>query len=92
MKSDVEIAQEAAMADIREIAAQLDLGEDDLELYGKYKAKISIDTWNKIKDNKNGRLILVTAITPTPAGDCFSTAVYTAGNPYGLDGALSSGL
>ena len=56
MKSDVEIAQEAAMADIREIAAQLDFTEDDLELYGKYKAKLAINTWNKIKNNKNGKI------------------------------------
>ncbi len=69
MKSDVEIAQEAVMDDIREIAAQLDFTEDDLELYGKYKAKLAINTWNKIKNNKNGKLILVTAINPTPAGE-----------------------
>ena len=69
MKSDVEIAQEAAMADIREIAAQLDLGEDDLELYGKYKAKISNEIYEKNKSKNNGKLILVTAISPTPLGE-----------------------
>lgn len=69
MKTDVEIAQEVQMTDIREIAKALNLTEDDLELYGKYKAKISINTWEKVKDNKNGKLILVTAINPTPAGE-----------------------
>ncbi|WP_182186565.1 formate--tetrahydrofolate ligase [Pectinatus frisingensis] len=69
MKSDVEIAQEATLSHISEIATQLDLTEDDLELYGKYKAKISIDAWNRIKNNENGKLILVTAINPTPAGE-----------------------
>lgn len=69
MKTDVEIAQETQMVHIREIAAQLDLTEDDLELYGKYKAKITIDTWHKLKNKKNGKLILVTAINPTPAGE-----------------------
>lgn len=69
MKTDVEIAQETQMVHIREIAAQLDLTEDDLELYGKYKAKITIDTWHKIKNKKNGKLVLVTAINPTPAGE-----------------------
>ena len=69
MKTDVEIAQEAQMQHIREIAAQLGLTEDDIELYGKYKAKISLDAWNKVKDGPNGKLILVTAINPTPAGE-----------------------
>ena len=69
MKSDVEIAQEATLSHISEIATQLDLTEDDLELYGKYKAKISIDAWNRIKNNENVKLILVTAINPTPAGE-----------------------
>ena len=55
MKSDVEIAQEATLSHISEIATQLDLTEDDLELYGKYKAKISIDAWNRIKNNENGK-------------------------------------
>ena len=68
MKTDVEIAQEAQMQHIREIAAKLDICEDDLEMYGKYKAKISLDAWNKVKNDKDGKLILVTAINPTPAG------------------------
>ena len=69
MKTDVEIAQEAQMQHIREIAAKLGLTEDDIELYGKYKAKISLDAWNKVKNGPDGKLVLVTAIHPTPAGE-----------------------
>lgn len=69
MLTDIEIAQQAKMKDIREIAAQLGIAEDELELYGKYKAKISTQTWERVKDNKDGKLILVTAINPTPAGE-----------------------
>ena len=69
MKTDVEIAQEAQMQHIRQIAAKLDICEDDLEMYGKYKAKISLDAWNKVKNDKDGKLVLVTAINPTPAGE-----------------------
>ena len=69
MKTDVEIAQEAVMQPITEIAKHLEIPEDDLELYGKYKAKISLDYWNTLKDRQNGKLILVTAINPTPAGE-----------------------
>lgn len=69
MKTDVEIAQEAQMQHIREIAAKLGLTEDDIELYGKYKAKISLDAWKKVKNGPDGKLVLVTAINPTPAGE-----------------------
>ncbi len=69
MKSDIEIAQEAKLLPIREVASSIGIGEDDLELYGKYKAKISEDCLNRIKDNKDGKLVLVTAINPTPAGE-----------------------
>lgn len=69
MLTDIEIAQQAKMKDIREIAARLGIAEDELELYGKYKAKISTQTWERVKDNKDGKLILVTAINPTPAGE-----------------------
>ena len=69
MKTDVEIAQEAKMQPIREIAAELGLTEDDLELYGKYKAKLTSEVWQKAKDRENGKLVLVTAINPTPAGE-----------------------
>ena len=69
MKSDVEIAQEATMRPIGEIAAKLGITEDELELYGKYKAKVTPETWQRVKDRPNGKLILVTAINPTPAGE-----------------------
>ena len=67
--SDIEIAQQTKMEPIVKVAERLGLGEDDIELYGKYKAKISFDAWDKIKDREDGKLILVTAITPTPAGE-----------------------
>lgn len=69
MKTDVEIAQEAKISPIQEIAAKLGISEDNLELYGKYKAKISLSEWEQLKDRPNGKLILVTAINPTPAGE-----------------------
>ena len=69
MKSDIEIAQEAVMLPIKEVAAKLNISEDDLELYGKYKAKLSEDYLKSIQSNKDGKLILVTAINPTPAGE-----------------------
>ena len=69
MKTDVEIAQAAAMQPITKIAQQLDIPADDVEQYGKYKAKISLDYWNTLKDKPNGKLVLVTAINPTPAGE-----------------------
>ena len=69
MKTDVEIAQEAQMQHIGKIAAKLGISEDDLELYGKYKAKISLSAWDKVKNDKDGKLVLVTAINPTPAGE-----------------------
>ena len=69
MKTDIQIAQEAVMAPIKEVAASIGIKEDDLELYGKYKAKLSDDLWEEIKDRPNGKLVLVTAINPTPAGE-----------------------
>ncbi|MCR5311618.1 MAG: formate--tetrahydrofolate ligase [Lachnospiraceae bacterium] len=69
MKSDIEIAQEAKLIPITEVAAKAGISEDDLELYGKYKAKISDEWFEKNKNNKDGKLILVTAINPTPAGE-----------------------
>ncbi|MBR3458539.1 MAG: formate--tetrahydrofolate ligase [Selenomonadaceae bacterium] len=69
MKTDVEIAQDAEMQEIRGIAAKLEISEEELELYGKYKAKISLDAWERVKDRPNGKLVLVTAINPTPAGE-----------------------
>ncbi|MCR5215450.1 MAG: formate--tetrahydrofolate ligase [Lachnospiraceae bacterium] len=69
MMTDIEIAQSAKMLPVKEIAAKVGIEEDDLELYGKYKAKLSDDLWEKIKDRPNGKLILMTAINPTPAGE-----------------------
>ena len=67
MKTDIQIAQETQMAHIREVAAQLDIREEELEYYGKYKAKLSDELWDRVKDRPDGKLILVTAINPTPA-------------------------
>ena len=69
VKSDIEIAQEAKMLHIREVAEKLGITEDDLEYYGKYKAKLSEEYLRKVEGNKKGKLILVTAINPTPAGE-----------------------
>ena len=69
MKSDIQIAQEAEMLHIKDVATSINIPEEDLEFYGKYKAKLSDDVWNKCKDNKDGKLVLVTAINPTPAGE-----------------------
>lgn len=67
--SDIEIAQRTQMEPITEVAKKLGIAEDDLELYGRYKAKVTFDLWEKIKEREDGKLILVTAITPTPAGE-----------------------
>lgn len=69
MKTDVEIAQSAEMRHIRDIAAKLDIPDEELELYGKHKAKIPLSSWERVKDRPNGKLVLVTAINPTPAGE-----------------------
>ena len=69
MKTDIQIAQEAIMAPIKEVAASIGIHEDSLELYGKYKAKLSDELWEEIKDRPDGKLVLVTAINPTPAGE-----------------------
>ena len=79
MKSDIEIAQQATMKPISEIARYVGLGDDDIELYGKYKAKVSLETWEKIKDKPNGKLVLVTAINPTPAGEGKTTTTVGLG-------------
>ncbi|MBO6047850.1 MAG: formate--tetrahydrofolate ligase [Erysipelotrichaceae bacterium] len=75
MLTDVEIAQSTVMEPIKAIAERIGLDEDDLELYGKYKAKISLETINRLKDNDNGKLVLVTAINPTPAGEGKTTTM-----------------
>lgn len=82
MLSDIEIAQKAHMLPITEVAAKLGIGEEDIELYGRYKAKLSMDLIKRVQDNPDGKLILVTAITPTPAGEGKSTT--TVGLAQGL--------
>ena len=69
MKTDIQIAQEAAMLPIKEVAAKYGIKEDDLELYGKYKTKLTDELWQEVKDRPDGKLVLVTAINPTPAGE-----------------------
>ena len=75
MLTDVQIAQQAKMMVIKDVANQIGLSEDDLELYGKYKAKISLETMEKVSNNPNGKLVLVTAINPTPAGEGKTTTM-----------------
>ena len=79
MKSDIQIAQEAKMEPIKNVAEKLGLCEDDIEYYGKYKCKISLDVYDKVKENKDGKLVLVTAINPTPAGEGKSTVTVGLG-------------
>ncbi len=83
MKTDIQIAQEATMLPIREVAAAYGIKEDDLELYGKYKAKLTDELWDEVKDRPDARLVLVTAINPTPAGEGKTTT------SVGLGDALS---
>ena len=86
MLSDIEISQNAKMLPIKEVAAKIGIGEDYLEYYGKYKAKLSDEYLNKIKDNKDGKLILVTAINPTPAGEGKTTTSVGLGQAMSLIG------
>ena len=79
MKNDIEIAQSAKMEPIINIAKKIGLGEDDIELYGKYKCKISLDAIKKLENNKDGKLVLVTAINPTPTGEGKSTVTVGLG-------------
>ncbi len=83
MKTDIEIAQEAVMENIVSVAQRAGISADDLELYGKYKAKISDDFINRIQDNPDGKLILVTAINPTPAGEGKTTTSVGLGQAFG---------
>ena len=83
MKSDIQIAQEATLLPIKEVAASIGIEEDDLELYGKYKAKISDELIEKSKNNPDGKLILVTAINPTPAGEGKTTTSVGLGQAFG---------
>ena len=79
MKTDIQIAQEAKMLPIKEVAAAYGMTEDDLELYGKYKAKLTDELWEKVKDRPDGKLVLVTAINPTPAGEGKTTTTVGLG-------------
>ena len=79
MKTDIQIAQEAEMMHIRDVAGTIGISEDELEFYGKYKAKLSDELWKKIKDNEDGKLVLVTAINPTPAGEGKTTTTVGLG-------------
>ncbi len=84
MKTDIEIAQEAKLVPIQEVAGKLDISSEDLEFYGKYKAKLSDELLEKTKDNPNGKLVLVTAINPTPAGEGKTTTSIGLGEAFGL--------
>lgn len=79
MKTDIQIAQEAKMHHIKEVAASIGIQEADLEFYGKYKAKLSDDLWDQVKDKQDGKLVLVTAINPTPAGEGKTTTTVGLG-------------
>lgn len=82
MKTDIQIAQEAEMKHIKEVAVQAGISEDELEFYGKYKAKLSDELWNRIKDNEDGKLVLVTAINPTSAGEGKTTTSVGLGQAF----------
>lgn len=82
MKSDIEIAQEAELLPIQEVAKKLGITPDELEFYGKYKAKLSYELWDKVKDKPDGKLILVTAINPTPAGEGKTTTSVGLGQAF----------
>lgn len=86
MKSDIEIAQEAELVHIKEVAEKLGINEDELEFYGKYKAKISGELWESVKDREDGKLVLVTAINPTPAGEGKTTTSIGLGEAMALLG------
>lgn len=86
MKTDIEIAQEAVLWPITEVAKSLQISEDELELYGKYKAKLSDEAIEKLKGNPDGKLILVTAINPTPAGEGKTTTSVGLGQAFGVLG------
>ena len=82
MKTDIQIAQEASLSHIKDVAASIGIEEDELEFYGKYKAKLSDNIWEKVKDRPDGRLVLVTAINPTPAGEGKTTTTVGLGQAF----------
>lgn len=82
MKSDIQIAQETVLQPIKEIAADYGITEDELELYGKYKAKLSDELWERVKNRPDGKLVLVTAINPTPAGEGKTTTTVGLGEAF----------
>ncbi|MDR0923133.1 MAG: formate--tetrahydrofolate ligase [Hungatella sp.] len=86
MKTDIEIAQEAKMLPIKDVAASYEICEDELELYGKYKAKLTDELWERVKERPDGRLVLVTAINPTPAGEGKTTTTVGLGQALGKMG------
>ena len=83
MKTDIEIAQEAVLKPVKEVAAQLGITEDELDFYGKYKAKFTDELWDRVKGNPDGKLVLVTAINPTPAGEGKTTTTVGLGQAFG---------
>lgn len=90
MKSDIEIAQDAQMIHIREVAKQLGVEEEELEYYGKYKAKLTDELWDRVKEEEDGKLVLVTAINPTPAGEGKTTTTVGLGQALGKMGKKAS--
>ncbi len=90
MKTDIEIAQEAQMIHVKEVAAKLDIAEEELDLYGKYKAKLSDELIHRIENNPDGKLVLVTAINPTPAGEGKTTVTVGLGQALGRMGKKAS--
>jgi len=90
MKTDIQIAQEAKMKPIIDIAKEIGIDEEEVELYGKYKAKINLSIWDRLKDKKEGKLILVTAINPTPAGEGKSTTTVGLGQAMAKLGKKSA--
>ena len=89
MKTDIEIAQEAVMEPIGKVAEKIGIGEDDLELYGKYKAKLSNELIKRVEERPDGKLVLMTAINPTPAGEGKTTIKYRTGTGILQDGKES---
>ncbi len=90
MLTDIEIAQQAKMKPIAEVAEKIGIKEEELEFYGKYKAKLSSDVWKRVKDNDDGKLVLVTAINPTPAGEGKTTITVGLGQAMAKIGTKTS--